>query len=75
MEIKDLSFEEAMEELESKIAQLEEEGNQNNQQLYNEAIVLKDHCATLLEKEKEEIKRVAKENDIPLSDIGLVDED
>lgn len=74
-EIKDLTFDEAMSQLEEKIALLEKEENTNNQELYDEAVALKDYCADLLKKEKEEIKRIARENNIPLSEIGLTDDD
>lgn len=69
-----LTFEEAMAQLEEKIALLEKEENVDNQKLYDEAVALKEYCADLLKKEREEIKRIAKENNIPLSEIGL-DED
>ncbi len=74
-EIKDLTFDEAMTQLEEKIALLEKEENANNQELYDEAVALKEYCADLLKKEKEEIKRIAKENNIPLSEIGLTEDD
>ncbi len=74
-EIKDLTFDEAMAQLEEKIALLEKEENANNQELYDEAVALKEYCADLLKKEKEEIKRIARENNIPLSEIGLTEDD
>jgi len=74
-EIKGLTFDEAMAQLEEKIALLEKEENANNQELYEQAVALKEYCADLLKKEKEEIKRIAKENDISLSEIGLTDDD
>ena len=74
-EIKDLTFDEAMAQLEEKISLLEEEENADNQELYEEAVALKEYCADLLKKEKEEIKRIAKENNIPLSEIGLTEDD
>lgn len=74
-EIKDLTFDEAMSQLEEKIALLEKEENANNQELYDEAVALKEYCADLLKKEKEEIKRIARENNIPLSEIGLTEDD
>lgn len=72
---KDLTFDEAMAQLEEKISLLEKEENADNQQLYNEAIELKEYCADLLKKEKEEIKRIAAENNISLSEIGLDDDE
>lgn len=74
-DIKNLSFDDAMTQLEEKIALLEKEENSDNQKLYEEAVVLKEYCAELLKKEKEEIKKIAKENNIPLSEIGLTDEE
>ncbi|HSQ97351.1 MAG TPA: hypothetical protein VLL98_01385 [Rickettsiales bacterium] len=71
MKLNNLTFEEAMKQLESKIEQLEKDDNVNNQQLFEEAMELKDYCSELLKKEKEEIIKVAKENNIPLSEIGL----
>ena len=73
--IKDLTFDEAMAQLEEKISLLEKEENADNQQLYDEAVALKEYCADLLKKEKEEIKRIAAENNISLSEIGLDDDD
>ena len=72
---KDLTFDEAMAQLEEIISLLEKEENADNQQLYNEAIELKEYCADLLKKEKEEIKRIAAENNISLSEIGLDDDE
>jgi len=74
-DINDLSFDEAMAQLEEKISLLEKEENYNNQKLYEEAVALKEHCASLLNKEREDIKKVAKENNISLSDIGLSEDD
>lgn len=74
-DIKNLSFDDAMTQLEEKIALLEKEENSDNQKLYEEAVALKEYCAELLKKEKEEIKKIARENNIPLSEIGLTDEE
>lgn len=73
-QFKNLSFDEAMNLLESKIALLEKEENTDNQKLYEEAITLKEYCAELLKKEKNDIIKIAKENNIPLSEIGLNEE-
>lgn len=73
-QFKNLSFDEAMSLLESKIALLEKEENADNQKLYEEAIALKEQCARLLKKEKDDIIKIAKENNIPLSEIGLNEE-
>ena len=71
MEFKNLSFDEAMDQLEAKITELEKPENENNQTLFDEAMALKDYCAELLKKEKEDIIKIAKENNIPLEEIGL----
>lgn len=71
MEFENLSFDEAMDLLEKKIQELEKPENNNNQKLFDEATALKDYCGTLLKKEKEDIIKIAKENNIPLEEIGL----
>ena len=72
-----MSFEEAMKLLEEKIALLEkeDESEEDLTGVYEEAVNLKNYCAQLLSNEREEIRRIAKENNIPLSEIGLEDED
>lgn len=73
-----MSFEEAMKLLEEKIAILEAEDDNDESDtiaVYEDAVLLKDYCAQLLAKEREEIKRIAKENNIPLSEIGLEESD
>ena len=71
MDFTNLSFDEAMNQLEKKIQELEKSENTDNQKLYEEALALKDYCADLLKKEKEDIIKVAKENNISLKEIGL----
>ena len=71
MDFKNLSFDEAMNQLEAKIAELEKPENNNNQKLFSEAMALKDYCAELLKKEKEDIIKIARDNNIPLEEIGL----
>lgn len=71
MNFEGLTFDEAMEQLEKKIDKLEKDDGATNQELYEEAVALKEYCAGLLKKEKEEIIKIAKENNIALSDIGL----
>ncbi len=73
-----LSFDEAMKLLEEKISYLEKDDQDDQVELakvYDEAVLLKNYCAKLLSDERAEIKRIAKENNIPLSEIGLEDED
>ena len=67
-----MSFDEAMKLFEEKISLLEkDEDGQDVGKIYQEAVELRDYCAKLLSDEREEIKRIAKENNIPLSEIGL----
>ena len=67
-----MSFDEAMKLFEEKISLLEkDEDGQDVEKIYQEAVELRDYCAKLLSDEREEIKRIAKENNIPLSKIGL----
>lgn len=69
---KGMSFDEAMKLFEEKISLLEkDEDGQDVGKIYQEAVELRDYCAKLLSDEREEIKRIAKENNIPLSEIGL----
>lgn len=72
-----MSFEEAMKLLEEKIALLEKEDETDEDltDVYEEAVNLKNYCAQLLSNEREEIRRIAKENNIPLSEIGLEEND
>ena len=71
MDFTSLSFDEAMDQLEAKITELEKPENEDNEKLFDEAMALKDYCAELLKKEKENIIKIAKENNIPLEEIGL----
>ena len=67
-----MSFDEAMKLFEEKISLLEkDEDGQDVGKIYQEAVKLRDYCAKLLSDEREEIKKIAKENNIPLSEIGL----
>ena len=67
-----MSFDEAMKLFEEKISLLEKnEDGQDVGKIYQEAVKLRDYCAKLLSDEREEIKKIAKENNIPLSEIGL----
>lgn len=73
--LSEMTFDEAMDLLEKKIALLEKEENADNEKLYKEAVALKDYCSKLLAKEREEIKKMAKENNIPLEEIGLSEDE
>ena len=67
-----MSFDEAMKLFEEKISLLEkDEDGQDVGKIYQEAVELRDYCAKLLSDEREEIKKIAKENNIPLSEIRL----
>ena len=76
-DIEKLSFDEAITKLEADLDFLEK--SQKNQEdpsdseVFDEALKLKEHCEKLLRKEREEIERVAKENNISLEDLHLDD--
>ena len=75
-EIKHLTYDQAMTNLEEAISQLETMPlhDSTEGELYEYAINLREYCNTLLKNEKESIIRIARENNIPLSEIGLSDE-
>lgn len=74
-----LNFDEAMNKLETILDTLEAEGDKMDpnelEKKIGEAEALKNYCKDLLKKEKEEIIRTAKENDISLEDIGMTEDD
>lgn len=75
--MENMTFDDAIAKLEGILDKLENEHNlsfEEQQKLYQEAEELKNHCRALLDKEKEEIFRIAKENNISLDDLNL-DED
>jgi exonuclease VII small subunit len=80
--IEGMSFDEAIDELENILSELQNSTDGSGKAVSNEeaeeklarAEQLKDYCKKLLEKEREDIIRTAKENNIPLEEIGL-DED
>ena len=78
-DITNLTFEEAMARLEELLNELENKGDSLSSEeieaKISEAEALRDHCKELLKKEKAEIIKTAKENNIPLKDIGLSEED
>ncbi|GMO64951.1 MAG: hypothetical protein Ta2D_11600 [Rickettsiales bacterium] len=74
--IEKLDFDVAIKLLESKLDELEKvEDMEANVGLYEDAVALKQHCEKLLAEEKENIKKIAKENNIPLSLIGIDEEE
>lgn len=76
--MENLDFDTAINNLETILDRLENDENLNAeeaQKLYEEAENLKNHCKSLLEKEKLEIIKIAKENDIPLSELDFDDSD
>ena len=77
--MENLTFDEAMSKLESILNELESKGEslstEEIEAKINEAEKLRDHCKELLKKEKEEIIRTARENNIPLEDIGITADD
>jgi exonuclease VII small subunit len=80
--IEGMSFDEAIDELENILSELQGSTDGNGKTISNEEIEeklaraeqLKDYCKKLLEREREDIIKTAKENNIPLEEIGL-DED
>ena len=73
IDIKKLTFDEAMSTLEEAIAFLEQWKYADDQELYEFAQRLKAYCSQLLKSERSEIVRIANANNIPLSEIGLSD--
>lgn len=76
--MENLDFDTAIKKLETILDTLENNENltpEEQQKLYSEAEELKNHCRYLLDKEKEEIFRVAKENNISLDELDLDNED
>lgn len=77
--MENLSFDEAASKLESILNELE--GDTSNlkpeeiEAKLAEAEKLRDYCKELLKKEKEDIIRTAKENNIPLEEIGITEDD
>ena len=68
-DFKNMTFNEAMSQLEENINILEK--NPNDDKLLQETIALKDYCADLLKKDKAEIIKLAQENNISLEELGL----
>ncbi|MDR0423440.1 MAG: hypothetical protein LBH46_02510 [Rickettsiales bacterium] len=80
VDVDNLSFEEAMEELDVTIAELEKAEKANiytadSQKFFERANLLKEHCDRLLREEKIEIIKTAKSCNISLQDIGLTEDD
>lgn len=72
--MENLNFDQAMEQLEAILNELENSDNLSEEEInekLQKAEELKNYCKGLLKAEKEEIIRVAKENNIPLEEIGL----
>ena len=77
--MENLTFDESMKKLEDILSLLETKGDSLSSEeieaKISEAERLRDHCKELLKKEKAEIIKTAKENNIPLNEIGLSEED
>lgn len=77
--MENLSFDEAMNKLESILDELESKGNSLTTEEIESKIVeaekLRDHCKELLKKEKEEIIKTARDNNISLDEIGITADD
>ena len=74
-QIKSLTFDQAMNKLEEAISILERTplNGPEHDQLYQYAKDLKEYCNSLLKSGKEAIMGIARENNIPLSEIGIYD--
>lgn len=74
-----MNFDEAASKLESILDELEgDTSNLEPEEIENkiaEAEKLRDYCKDLLAKEKEDIIRTAKENNISLEELGISEED
>lgn len=74
-----LNFDDAMTKLEGILDDLESNGESMDSEeaakKLEEAEALKDYCKTLLKKEKEDLIRTAKENNISLDEIGISEDD
>ncbi|MDR1494728.1 MAG: hypothetical protein LBI29_01675 [Rickettsiales bacterium] len=75
-----MDFNEASSKLESILDELEgdDAANFSPEEIdkkLKEAEALRDYCRKLLKKEKADIIKTAKENDIPLEEIGLTEDD
>lgn len=74
-----MNFDEAASKLESILDELEgDTSNLKPEEIENkivEAEKLRDYCKDLLAKEKEDIIRTAKENNISLEELGISEED
>lgn len=76
--MENLDFDTAISRLETILDKLENDDGLNieeTQKLYEEAEGLKNHCKSLLDKEKSEIIKIAKENDISLDELDFDDSD
>ena len=77
--MENLNFDEAATKLEGILDELEGDTSKFTQEEIEEKVKeaenLRNHCKELLKKEKEEIIKTAKENNIPLEEIGISEED
>lgn len=77
--MENLTFDESMGKLESILDELESKSDsltpEEIEAKITEAEKLRDHCKDLLKKEKEEIIKTARDNNIPLEDIGITADD
>ncbi|MBO4956395.1 MAG: hypothetical protein J6C50_00975 [Rickettsiales bacterium] len=74
-----MNFDEAMSKLEGILDNLEANGEQMNPEEVEakiaEAEQLRDYCKALLKKEREDLIKTAKENNIPLEELGLSEDE
>ena len=71
LDVSSLTYEQAMCALEKIICLLMNPRHENNNDLYEKAESIKAHGKKLLAKERSEIIRIARANNIPLSQIGI----
>ena len=67
-----MTFDEAMDLLEKKIEELEngkDLSDEESQKIYNEGMKIRDYCQGLLDKEREEIEKMAKEAGVNLDEL------
>ena len=75
MNIENMSFDEAISKLEKNLDLLEKNENiPNANELFEESLKLKNHCEKLLNEERANFEKVAKENGISLEELGLNEE-
>jgi exodeoxyribonuclease VII small subunit len=75
--VQNMTFDEALKAMDEALDKLEESDTETEETeiLYTKAVILRERCADILEEEREEIKKIAEESGIPLSELGLDDKE